>query len=207
MVQHADIDHTGITGVSGNVAADTIWDAAGDLAVGSGANTAARLAIGATSGMLLKSNGTTAAWALPTFFGCRITEATVQSIADNTTSVAMTSNDAEVFDTHGFHDTVTNNTRITIPTGLGGYYYFFAEVVFASDTTAGYGLLTLRVDGTTNVANSRVPRLGVATSSIIQVATVTALTAGQYMELMVAQQAGNALDCTMVAYGCYLIGV
>lgn len=48
-------------GASGSVATDAIWDAAGDLAVGSGANTAARLAIGA-NGTLLGSDGTTASW-------------------------------------------------------------------------------------------------------------------------------------------------
>ena len=48
MVQHADIDHTGITGVSsGDVAADSLFDAKGDLAVGTGANTAAKLTAGA----------------------------------------------------------------------------------------------------------------------------------------------------------------
>src|SRR5687768_14351077 len=39
---------------TGNVATDAIWDVAGDLAVGSGANTAARLAIGATNGMAVR---------------------------------------------------------------------------------------------------------------------------------------------------------
>lgn len=48
-------------GGSGDVATDAIWDAAGDLAVGTGANTAARLAIGG-NGTILKSNGTTASW-------------------------------------------------------------------------------------------------------------------------------------------------
>lgn len=65
MVQHADLDHTGVTGVSGNVAADAIWDAAGDLAVGSGANTAAKLSIGATNGMALQRVSGSVAWALP----------------------------------------------------------------------------------------------------------------------------------------------
>lgn len=61
MVDHADIDHTGLTGISsGNVATDTIWDAAGDLAVGSGANTAARLAIGAAGAALSRINGAVA---------------------------------------------------------------------------------------------------------------------------------------------------
>lgn len=66
MVQHNSIDHTGVPGVSsGSVATDAIWDAAGDLAVGSGANTAARLAIGATNGMALMRIGGAVAWAFP----------------------------------------------------------------------------------------------------------------------------------------------
>lgn len=60
MVQHADIDHTGITGSGGSVATDAIWDAAGDLAVGSGANTAAKLTIGAVGGHLSRINGAVA---------------------------------------------------------------------------------------------------------------------------------------------------
>ena len=42
----------------------TIIDAAGDLIIGTAADTAARLAVG-TSGQVLTSNGTTAAWAMP----------------------------------------------------------------------------------------------------------------------------------------------
>lgn len=51
---------------SGNaVASDVLWDAAGDLVVGSGADTAARLAIGATNGMALRVVAGAVAWALP----------------------------------------------------------------------------------------------------------------------------------------------
>lgn len=57
MVQHADIDHTGVTGVSGNVAADTIWDAKGDLAAGTGANTASKLTVGANDTILMADSG------------------------------------------------------------------------------------------------------------------------------------------------------
>lgn len=53
-----------VGGSGGDVATDAIWDAAGDIAVGSGANTAARLAIGAAN-TVPKSNGTTLAYALP----------------------------------------------------------------------------------------------------------------------------------------------
>ena len=50
---------------AGSVATDAIWDAAGDLAVGSGANTAARLALGATNGMALRRVSGAVAWDLP----------------------------------------------------------------------------------------------------------------------------------------------
>lgn len=60
MVQHSAIDHTGITGVGSTVATDAIWDAAGDLAVGSGANTAAKLTLGAVGGVVGRVNGAVA---------------------------------------------------------------------------------------------------------------------------------------------------
>lgn len=47
---------------AGSMATDALWDAAGDLAVGTGANTAAKLGIG-TAAYGLVSTGSTAAWA------------------------------------------------------------------------------------------------------------------------------------------------
>jgi hypothetical protein len=51
-------------GGSGDVATDTIWDAVGDLVVGTGANTGARLAVGANNKVLTVVGGTPA-WADP----------------------------------------------------------------------------------------------------------------------------------------------
>jgi hypothetical protein len=62
---HDATDHTGLPGVSsGAVATDSIWDAAGDLAVGSGANTAAKLTKGA-DGTVLSVVAGALAWAAP----------------------------------------------------------------------------------------------------------------------------------------------
>lgn len=47
-------------GSSGTVATDAIWDAAGDLAVGSGSNTAAKLTLGAAGGAVSRVNGAVA---------------------------------------------------------------------------------------------------------------------------------------------------
>ena len=65
MVQHSDIDHTGITGVSsGDVATDSIFDTKGDLPVGTGANTAAKLAAAANGAIMqtLSSEATGLIW-------------------------------------------------------------------------------------------------------------------------------------------------
>lgn len=51
---------TAVGGAGGSVATDTIWDAAGDLAVGTGANTAARVAKGAAGANLSTYNGVVA---------------------------------------------------------------------------------------------------------------------------------------------------
>jgi hypothetical protein len=66
MGAHADIDHTGLTGIpsAGSVATDAIWDAAGDLAVGTGANTAAKLTKGSDGEVLTMVAGAVD-WATP----------------------------------------------------------------------------------------------------------------------------------------------
>jgi hypothetical protein len=45
---------------SGSMATDALWDAAGDLAVGTGANTAAKLTMGAAGGVVSRVNGAVA---------------------------------------------------------------------------------------------------------------------------------------------------
>lgn len=57
MPDHADIDHTGLTGAGGSVATDAIFDAKGDLAAGTGANTAAKLTVGANDTILMADSG------------------------------------------------------------------------------------------------------------------------------------------------------
>ena len=60
---------TAAGGGGGSVATDVIWDAAGDLAVGTGADTAARLAVGAANSVLQPSGGTIAWTTTPTIGG------------------------------------------------------------------------------------------------------------------------------------------
>lgn len=69
---------------SGNVATDTIWDAAGDVVIGTGANTGARLAKGA-EGTVLTAGAATVSWAAPAVPA----SVTVADTTDATSYVAL----------------------------------------------------------------------------------------------------------------------
>jgi len=134
---------TGITGggTSGTVTITnemaTVIDAAGDLIYGTGSDAFTRLAVG-TAGQVLKVNsGATAPeWGAAggaAFVGCSITKTAGQATTDGVfTAITW---DSENFDSDAFHDNVTNNSRITIPSGLGGKYLFS---YFVNDAAPSY---------------------------------------------------------------------
>jgi hypothetical protein len=97
----------------------------------------ARLGIG-TAGQVLKVNsGATAPeWgsaAGGTFLGCRVTKSVTQTLT-TATNTAITW-DVEDYDTNTMHDNVTNNSRITIPSGQGGYYLVQCNLSFNNPNT------------------------------------------------------------------------
>lgn len=102
----------------------TLTTTTGDIIYASSANTPARLAIGSSTQVLTVSGGVpvwaTPAATTPTFVGVSCTNSSNQSLsADTWTAITFNS---EEFDTNSFHSTTTNTSRITIPTGKGGYY-------------------------------------------------------------------------------------
>lgn len=123
------------------------------------------------------------------FVGARVARATTQSIG-NVTFTAFAC-DTEDFDTDGFHDNSTNNSRITIPAGLGGRYLVLGGIEWTG-STAGERILSLRVNGTDaggwdrHVAGST-GEVGQNTSAVLT------LTAGDYVELFAYQSSGGSL--------------
>lgn len=65
----------------------------------------------------------------------------------------------ENYDTDGFHDNTTNNSRITIPTGLGGTYMLEAHVMIDYSTQPSYVDLSIRANG--SMENNRAIRGGI----------------------------------------------
>jgi len=177
----------------GSVATDAIWDAAGDLAVGSGANTAARLAIGA-AGLALVSNGTTAAWGVQNAHGCRVKRASGDfSVGNNTlTAVEFT---AEDLDTDTMHDNSTNPSRVTIPTISGvttGLWSIKASGY--TDATSGRVDVSFRKNAAGNPASGTPLAFDGFTAAAVlgayHLTTDAVFTAGDYVECFVRTTAG-----------------
>jgi hypothetical protein len=124
-------------------------DAKGDLLAGTADNTISRLAIG-TNGQVLTADSTQSTgmkWAAAaggnTFVGASVYRvAPDQAIAQATqTSVNWT---GENYDTDGFHDNSTNNTRLTIPSGKGGYYNVRGQVGLQAIGVASFYVRVLK---------------------------------------------------------------
>jgi hypothetical protein len=119
--------------------------------------------------------------------GVRAHRATNQSIP-NTTSTAVQW-DAEGFDTSGFHDNVTDNTRLTVPAGEGGRY-LVSGVISMFGTLGTYREVLIRVSGT----NVGLINLAPAEFGRFPFAFAITVADGQYVEVFVAQNSGGALD-------------
>jgi hypothetical protein len=108
--------------------------------------TEARLPVGTNGHVLTADSAETTGlkWAAAaggaSFVGCALTKSGGQTISNNTaTQITF---DTETFDTDGFHSTVSNTSRITIPSGKGGYYLFNLTITY-DNNTSGERQLTL----------------------------------------------------------------
>ena len=117
----------------------------------------------------------------------------VQSISNNTsTAIAFTA--ADEWDTDSFHSTTTNNTRVTVPTGLGGIYHIISAASFAADD-ASKRIAVLKLNGTTELLyDSRLAQNGGQCNLFTPL--LTRLAAGDYLEVFVFQLSGAALNVT-----------
>jgi len=110
----------------------------------------------------------------------------------NATDTILTFN-TEILDTDGFHSTVTNTGRITIPAGKAGKYYVFAWGSYANNTT-GYRQLEILVNGRTGTP-SRVGNDSASSANNMGLNPVGAavLAVGDYIEVNTYQNSGGSL--------------
>jgi hypothetical protein len=166
----------------------------GDIYYASSANTPARLGIGSTGNVLTVASGIPS-WAAPAgggFVGCLATvTASTQSIS-NSSATAVTFPGTDVYDTDAFHNPASNNSRITIPAGLGGYYQVYGQVGWADNAT-GRRLLYLRKNNNV-IYYSEGFASGSGLNSTLSVMVVVELAASDYLELFVFQNSGTSVN-------------
>lgn len=121
--------------------------------------------------------------------GCIVRRTSAQSLTNNTPyTIAYDASD--IRDPDGFHDPVTNNTRMTVPTGKGGLYRLTVYVNFAGSATGQREVYYAINAASVNLHYGPSPSGGLAVSTMAEFE----LTAGQYVEVLVIQGSGGALN-------------
>ena len=192
---NTDMDFVWVTSDDANAIQNSIVNAKGDIIGASANDTPAITSVGA-NGTTLVADSTAATglkWGNANSVGCSIYNSTNFSIA-NATQTTLTFN-FEVFDTNGFHSTVTNTDRITIPTGKFGKYLINASVVWDKNAT---GVREMRVyrNGSTAAISYQLNATATqyAQNNISYIADVND---GDFLQLTVYQNSGGSL----IAYG------
>lgn len=149
---------------------------------------------GGTAGQHLRKKSATdydAEWKDP--ISCRAYHSTTQTVATSTqTPLAL---DSERWDDGSMHDNTTNNTRLTVPTGEGGLYMIGGCATLSSNTT-NKREISIRLNGTTMIAANQYPAYQETRRFFIE--TVTKLSDGDYVELMLWQNSGSTLTVEKV---------
>jgi hypothetical protein len=165
----------------------------GDLIYGTGSATVTRRAIG-TTGQVLTVSGGVPTWATPStsgFVGCGLYRSGVGTIPNATATIIDWN--SERFDTNAFHDTATNNTRITIPSGYAGKYLITWQWGYNSNTN-GYRETYLLLNGAMFPQSYNLVTFpGYSTQSS---ALVYSLSVGDYIQLQTTQNSGGSLDAS-----------
>jgi hypothetical protein len=196
---------TGITGggTSGTVTVTnsmaTAIDAKGDLVVGTGADTFSRLAVASTAGYLLSvdsAESTGLKWAAPasgtTFVGAyAYNSGTVAIPSGAYTAVSF---NAEIFDTNAFHSTSTNNSRMTIPSGKGGYYQVNVIIRWSASSGGTNRIVQLKKNNSSNYGSIMTGTAFGTGGLRYEVSDIIDAVPGDYIEAYVYQDTGGNLN-------------
>ena len=131
-----------------------------------------------------------------------------QSIAHNTFTPVQFN--GENFDTDGFHDNATNNSRLTVPTGLGGYYVVFGNLGLVGPAPDKQIIAQFAKNGTELVYTRLRIRLGgsSADNTGVHIGAVLSLAAGDYVTLTAYHDHGSSVDVANdgTSFSMHLVG-
>ena len=212
---------TGISG-GGTSGAVTITNsmateitAKGDLIVGTGNATFDNLPAG-TNGHVLTADSTVSPsglkWAAPasgtTFAGAQATNngGTFSYTSSVATALPFPT---ENFDTNSFHDTSTNTTRLTIPTGGGGKYLFTGTGIFIG-TVPSYAWIMVYKNGAVisdGIAyGGRIGAIIGNANAPVGGSVVLSAVAGDYFELFIQSDQSTGTKNIYGSFSCSFLG-
>ena len=131
------------------------------------------------------------------FAGCQAVRSTTQSITLNV-DAAISFTDADAYDTNSMHDTATNPTRITIPTGMTGVWHISAHAAWQSGDNT-YRTIYLKKNGALldlyRAGDKRAAITGEAMYHGVE--ADLSLTAGDYLEMFVVAGQTRTVQASM----------
>jgi hypothetical protein len=127
------------------------------------------------------------------FKGALVKKAADQTAA-NYTALTAIAWDSEAYDTDGFHDNATNNTRLTVPAGVG-YVRLSGSVAISSITTGVYVITTLTKNGSEDFAGhgGQTEQSGLSDRTVSFQSPVLAVSAGDYFEFKIVLQTDTSV--------------
>lgn len=179
------LDLTTYTKIKGNFEAGAVdaMAAKGDLFVGTGADAGARLAVGNVYSVLVPDSVETTGMRWQIRPSARVyNNAALDPTPNNWWTLTF---NTERWDHHSMHSTVTNTSRLTVPTGGAGVYMIGGNIEFdyspLVDPRISAGLRIL-LNGTTILAQKAFSGF-VSIDSALIVTTEYPLAVGDYVEL------------------------
>lgn len=173
--------------------------ATGDLPIGTADGGLGVLSVGA-DGKVLMVVGGVPTWSTPTWvpMTCAAYATSNVSATDKVPFVVQLA--GESWDTAGFHNPVTNTSRMTVPTGGAGVYQVMAQTEWDSQFI-GFSYMRILVNGSP-IAQTEVVGMNVTPPYHCygQLVTLANLAVGDYLELQV-EAIMNIGGSTIILYG------
>lgn len=129
----------------------------------------------------------------PAFSGALVRKAADQTAANYTTATAVAW-DQEVYDEGGWHDNVTNNSRLTVPSGVTRIR-LHASMYVTNNTSNTFMAIFFRKNGSDSYdgASHIIISIAANTSLTANSSPVLAVTAGDYFEVFFQSQSDTSI--------------
>jgi hypothetical protein len=166
---------------------NTILSQKGDLIVASSLGTATNLPVGADGTTLVANSASATGVAWRGFVGVLV-QNSVGLTSTNSAYTTITA-DTNIFDTSNFHNTTTNTSRLTVPTGLAGYYEITLAAIHGGSSSTGARIMRIMKNGNNILSQGKLGN-ETTTETQLTLSYITYLNVADYIEFAIYQNSG-----------------